>query len=61
MEVSNSTGFLLQTMLLMANHQWNNSLYNAIHNVSSSDGAGNVTLSTIALSLTTNLQPKSLT
>ncbi|KAL1375308.1 hypothetical protein pipiens_004702 [Culex pipiens pipiens] len=44
MEVSNSTGFLLQTMLLMANHQWNNSLYNAIHNVSSSDGAGNVTL-----------------
>ncbi|XP_053697813.1 pancreatic triacylglycerol lipase-like [Sabethes cyaneus] len=35
MEITNTTGILLQTMLLMANHQWNNSLYNAIHNVSS--------------------------
>ncbi|XP_019559646.3 pancreatic triacylglycerol lipase-like [Aedes albopictus] len=33
MEVTNHTGFLLQTMLYMANHQWNNSLFNTIHNV----------------------------
>ena len=58
MEVSNSTGFLLQTMLLMANHQWNNSLYNAIHNVSSN--SANVTLSTITV-ITCGESTKSLT
>ncbi|XP_055535515.1 pancreatic triacylglycerol lipase-like [Wyeomyia smithii] len=43
MAITNTTGILLQTMLLMANHQWNNSLYNAIHNVSSTSNF-NVTL-----------------
>lgn len=42
MEVSNSTGFLLQTMLFMTNHHWNNSLYKAIQNISTYD---NITLS----------------
>ncbi|XP_058127007.1 pancreatic triacylglycerol lipase-like [Anopheles ziemanni] len=32
MELSNTTGFLLQTMLYMANHEYNNSLINLIHN-----------------------------
>ncbi|EAT36808.1 AAEL011144-PA [Aedes aegypti] len=33
MEVASHTGFMLQTMLFMVNHPWNNSLYRAIHNV----------------------------
>lgn len=32
MEISNTTGFLLQTILWMANHEYNNSLINVIHN-----------------------------
>ncbi|XP_058063244.1 pancreatic lipase-related protein 2 [Anopheles bellator] len=32
MEISNSTGFLLQTILFLANHQYNNSLINLIQN-----------------------------
>ncbi|XP_055615911.1 pancreatic lipase-related protein 2-like [Toxorhynchites rutilus septentrionalis] len=42
MQATNTTGFMLQTMLYMVNHGWNNSLYNAIHNVSST---GNMSLS----------------
>ncbi|XP_053678359.1 pancreatic triacylglycerol lipase [Anopheles nili] len=32
MEIANHTGILLQTMLLMANHEYNNSLMKVIHN-----------------------------